>query len=87
MEKLKTIARRTCYAWLALSLVMMIAVYFTGAPKIEYRVSFGNAIAAEVVQLAPTKEQMETLDKADRLDAQKISKSKELRPQEKPTAK
>lgn len=61
MEKFRTIVRRTCYVWLALSLVVMIAVYFTGAPKITYHVSFGNAADAAVLQLGASQEQLDEL--------------------------
>lgn len=62
MDKFKTIANRTSWALTALTFLGILAVFLTGSPKIEYRVTFGNAVAAETIQLAPTQAQLDTLE-------------------------
>lgn len=56
-----TIINRLSYGITALTFLGMALIFLTGTPKIEYRVTFGNAAAAETVQLSASPDQLNAL--------------------------
>jgi hypothetical protein len=81
-ERAAKVADRACYATTVVVVAAAIAVIFTGKPHVEYRVSFGNAEAAQTIRLAPTQEELSALGRASLDDGRKIEAAKRGDPSE-----